>query len=309
MYTKDLLEIWCNEYLGTSVARQIFDIQHLSRVVGVVLTDGRTAVVKIRPAAERLYGCIAVQRQLWVAGFPCPEPLAGPTPMGDMLATAETYLPGGILIERNASSPRNLAQQFAQALAWLVRLAPPPKSLPGLAPSPAWVWWNHNHDGLWPPPDDREADLNTVHTPAWIDEVGRRIRERMQDCTLPWVTGHADWESQNLRWQDAKLYAVHDWDSVVTQPEAAVAGAASAVFPADRTPLSDASVAESQAFLIAYEQAREQPWSQEEREIAWAAGLWVRVFNAKKASLDPKGAPVIARLAEEVNDRLRYAGA
>ena len=38
------------------------------------------------------------------------------------------------------------------------------------------------------------------------------------------MAGHADWESQNLRWAGERPLAVHDWDSAVAQPEAVVAG-------------------------------------------------------------------------------------
>jgi hypothetical protein len=83
------------------------------------------------------------------------------------------------------------------------------------------------------------------------------------------VVGHADWESQNLRWDGDRPLAVHDWDSAVAQPEAVVAGLASAVWP--------------------------------------AAGLWVRAFNAKKERLEG-GSPQLDRLAEEVTERSSRAG-
>jgi hypothetical protein len=71
-------------------------------------------------------------------------------------------------------------------------------------------------------------------------------------------------------------------------------------------------VDQSEAFLVAYSQARGHPWTEEERELAWAAGLWVRVFNAKKATLRPGGetpSPSRLRLEAEVGVRLRQAGA
>jgi hypothetical protein len=304
------LETWCRQQLGAPPVRVLFETRHLSRVVGVELAGGRAVVIKARPAsAERIRGCMAVQQALWTAGFPCPQPLAGPAPLGDLLATAEAWLPGGDLLARIRPTPPEWTARFAGELARLVRLAPPPAVLPSLAPAPPWVAWNHAYPGVWPPPDDSDADLNAVPDPPWIDEVGRRVRARMAGCGLPLVTGHADWESQNLRWQGADLYAVHDWDSAAAQPEAALAGAAAAVFPADGPPLSDASVAESEAFLHAYAAARGRPWSRDEWEIAWAAGLWVRVFNAKKASLRPDGAPTVALLQSEAPHRLRLAGA
>jgi hypothetical protein len=94
------------------------------------------------------------------------------------------------------------------------------------------------------------------------------------------VVGHADWESQNLRWDGDRPLAVHDWDSAVAQPE---------------------------QFLTAYEQARGRPWTAPERQACWAAGLWVRTFNAKKERLEG-GSPQLDRLAEEVTERSSRAG-
>jgi hypothetical protein len=136
----------------------------------------------------------------------------------------------------------------------------------------------------------------------------RRIRALLQASALPRIVGHADWESQNLRWQKGRLVVVHDWDSIVALPEAMIAGAAAAVFPADRQPLSDATLDESAAFLVAYAAARGEPWSDEERRVSWAAGLWVRAFNVKKAFVRNAASPEVAHLADEVAARLALAG-
>jgi hypothetical protein len=79
----------------------------------------------------------------------------------------------------------------------------------------------------------------------------------------PPVVGHADWEEPNLRWVDRRLHVVHDWDSVVSRPEAALAGVAAAVYPVCGGP-GTATLEESAAFLRVYEQVRGQPWSVDE---------------------------------------------
>jgi hypothetical protein len=155
-----------------------------------------------------------------------------------------------------------------------------------------------------------DADLNAHVGPAWLEEIGRRVRRRLALATgQPTVVGHADWESQNLRWIGRKLHVVHDWDSLVSQPEAAIAGAASAVYTATGAPNTSATIDESEAFLDAYQVARGRVWSSEERELCWAAGLWVRAFNAKKATLRTRESDSINRLASEAEERLRRAGA
>lgn len=98
---------------------------------------------------------------------------------------------------------------------------------------------------------------------------------------MPLVVGHGDWYTGNLRWLGNKLQAVFDWDGAVALPEPAVAGLAAAVYPTSEAG-TEATIDESADFLTAYEAARERVFSPVERQIAWAAGLWNRSFDAKK---------------------------
>jgi hypothetical protein len=300
---RDELAAWCERWLGATPTQTLFEITHLSIVAGLRLTDGREVVVKARPPAGRIQGCVYVQRHLWAAGFPCPEPLAGPTPMGALIATAEAFVPGGMSLAPGPDSPR----LFAEALAALIRLALSVASVPTLAPPPAWVWWDHDQRGTWPFPDDRDTDLNAHSEPSWLEDVGRRVRRRLARCQAPPVVGHADWEAPNLRWIDRHLHVVHDWDSIVSRPEAAIVGVAAAVFPGFGGP-GTATLEETAAFLLAYEQASDQRWSPEEREVCWAAGLWIRAYNAKKDALDSKSSALLEWVASEAAERLRLAG-
>jgi hypothetical protein len=98
---------------------------------------------------------------------------------------------------------------------------------------------------------------------------------------------------------------VHDWDSVIAQPEAAIVGLA--VWPAAGEPAGAATVAQSAEFMAGYQLAAERQWAGREVQDAWAAGLWVRLFNAKKDEADG-GGPQLDRLAGEIADRLALAG-
>ena len=71
-----------------------------------------------------------------------------------------------------------------------------------------------------------------------------------------------------------------------------MAGLASAVWPAAGGP---------------DEAARGRPWTASEGQACWAAGLWVRAFNAKKERMDG-GGPQLDRLAEEAPERSARAG-
>jgi hypothetical protein len=86
-----------------------------------------------------------------------------------------------------------------------------------------------------------------------------------------------------------------------------VAGLASAVWPAAGGPDEAATVEQSEQFLSAYEQARGRPWTTPERQACWAAGLWVRAFNAKKERTEG-GGPQLDRLATEAPERSARAG-
>src|SRR5262249_40847262 len=131
----DALAAWCARWLGAPPTSVLFEVAHLSIVTGLRLADGREVVGKVRPPAARLQACVHVQHHLWAAGFPCPEPLAGPHLLGTLSATAEAFVPGGTQLAPGVDSPR----LFAEALAALVRLAPPVTALPTRAPPPAWA--------------------------------------------------------------------------------------------------------------------------------------------------------------------------
>ncbi len=111
---------WCMEHLGSPPADEIFRAGHLSAVVGLRLADDREVVVKVRPDSPRIAACVEVQRRMFQAGYPCPQPLTGAASFGDGVATAEAYVPGGAMLP----SPDHAARAFAEAFARLIRLAP-----------------------------------------------------------------------------------------------------------------------------------------------------------------------------------------
>src|SRR6185312_185055 len=175
---------------------EIFRSGYLSVVIGLRLADGREVVVKVRPDSPRIVACIEVQRRMFQAGYPCPQPLTGAAPFGDDVATAETYVPGGATLP----SSDHTAQAFAEAFARLIRLAPRPAEVSTLDPAPSWAAWNHSGDALWPCPEDPDVDLNEVAGAEWIDDAGRLARDRLRASGSEAVIGHCDWLAGNLRW-------------------------------------------------------------------------------------------------------------
>ncbi len=300
--TMDALTVWCTRWLSAPPAAELFEAGHLSTVKGLRLTDGREVVVKVRPDGSRLAGCAVVHRALWTAGFACPEPLVDLRPLDGYAATAETLVPGA-----GQPPPQSeLPARSAAALARLVELAPDPGSVPSLAPSPSYAGWDHAGPGLWPRPEDRDVDLNACPGPQWLDRVAAAVRDRLRRHGGTPVIGHGDWHPENLDWQGSRLVAVHDWDSVICQPEPAIAGLAAASFLGIDDLPEMAGVEDSAAFLDAYQQARGCRWTAADYAACWAAGLWLRAFDAKTCSIDGDPEQILPR--PEARARLQRAG-
>jgi hypothetical protein len=297
----DALADWCTHWLGAPPAAELFGTGNLSTVKGLRLADGREVVVKVRPSMPRLAGCAIVHRALWRAGFPCPEPLVDLQPLNGFAASAEALVP-----DVDQPPYGELAALSAAGLARLVELAPIPGSVPSLTPSPSWVGWDHAEPGLWPTSDDVDVDLNVYPEPEWLDRVAAAVRDRLRAHACDPVIGHGDWHPDNLRWQGPKLIAVHDWDSVISQPEPAIAGFAAVSFLGIDPPGPPASVEDSAAFLDAYQQARGCRWTSEDCAAFWAAGLWQRAVDAKTRSLDGDPEQILTRY--EARARLSRAG-
>lgn len=278
------IHYWCERELDARPVERLLSAGEMSRVIGIRLDDGRRIVVKSRPDEHgRARACVAVQRALADAGFPCARALTAVTIERGIATHAEEWRPGG---EMARGDDPATAARFAALLAELVAMAatvdvPPP------LPNPPWVRWNAE---------------------STLDDVARRVRARLVAATAPPVIGHADWESQNLRWRGTEPHAVHDWDSLAWLPEAAIAGAASAAFASTDVPTL-APLESSAAFLDAYEQARRRAFTAEERELAWAASLWPAIHNATGEARH--GSPPVATvaLAEQAAERLALAGA
>lgn len=298
------LAAWCARALGARPERTLFEAGWQSAVVGLHLEDGRDVVVKIRLAEDRVAACDRVHRHVYARGFPCPEPLVPPRSIGRYVATAERYDADGAELPPSPDRTERLAGLFAR----LMRTMPSTGEVPLLEPPPAWAWWNHPARGLWPPAAEGHVDLNAHLDPQWLTEIVGRVRTRLRATMLPSVVGHADWQSDHLRWVDSEIRTVHDWDSIAALPEAALAGIAASMFPMSAEN-PGASLAETSEFLGAYAIARGQMWTLDEQEMAWAASLWTMGYNAKGEAFDDDVGPASALLLSQRDERLRRAGA
>lgn len=299
----DWLPAWCVDRLGGEPVGVLFGVRSISAVFGLRLAGGRDVVVKAREDDGRAASCVGAQARLAERGFPCARPLTPPVAVGALAVHAEEYRPGGDLLR--GDSPE-VAVRYAAVFARLMGELVDVTVVPPL-PNPRWVRWDHMDSGLWPAIgflDERDQSA----VPAYVVEVAERARKRMLAADLPCVLGHADFEAQNLRWHDSHVWAVHDWDSLAWQPEAALVGAASGVFP-KTGPATLPPIDSSEAFLVAYQDLRGRRFTAEEQEIAWAASLWPAAHDVRWEALhgDPpvSGDAVRAQAAE----RLRRANA
>lgn len=205
----DWLPAWCVEHLGAEPIAVLFEARSMSAVFGLRLATGREVVVKAREDDGRAAPCVAAQAHLADRGFPCARPITSVTGVGTLAVHAEESRPGGELLRGDSPDvAARYAAVFARLMTGLadVTVSPP-------LPNPRWIRWDHTDPGLWPSIDDLDRrDQDAV--PAYVVAAAGRIRERLLATGLPRVLGHADFEAQNLRWRDGRIWAVHDWDSL-----------------------------------------------------------------------------------------------
>lgn len=87
-----------------------------------------------------------------------------------------------------------------------------------------------------------------------------------------------------------------------------LAGTASGAFASAEQPTL-VPVDSSATFLQTYEQARGKRFTAEERQVAWAASLWLPAHNARLEALYGKVPLAIEALALQAAERLALAGA
>jgi hypothetical protein len=299
----DWLPAWCTDHLADEPVSVLFERRSISAVFGLRLAGGRDVVVKARENDGRATSCVAAQARLAERGFPCARPLTSVVGVGELAVHAEESRPGGEMLRGESPDVAvRYAAVFARLMAELedVTVAPP-------LPNPRWARWDHTDSGLWPAIsllDDRDQSA----VPEYVVDTAGRARKRLLAVDLPCVLGHADFEAQNLRWHGEDVWAVHDWDSLAWQPEAALVGAACGMF-ASVTPPTLAPIESSAAFMAAYQDLRGRRFTAEEQEIAWAASLWPAAHNARWEAVHGDPPECCDAVRAQAAERLRRANA
>ena len=265
-------------------------------VFGLRLADGRDVVVKARADDGRAVSCVAAQARLAERGFPCARPLTPVAGAGSLAVHAEEFRPGGEVLHGDSPDVAvRYAEVFARLMAELagVTVAPP-------LPNPPWVRWDHTDSGVWPAIDFLDnRDQSAV--PAYVVEAAERARGTATGRRPAVRAG-----PRRLRGAEHPVArpgggAVHDWDSLAWQPEAALAGAASGAF-ASAGPPTLAPIESSEAFLAAYQDVRGRLFTAVEQEIAWAASVWMAAYNAREQAL-LGASPAVRRCAPDPSSR------
>lgn len=304
---------------GARATKVLWVVDQLSRVAAFRLADGAEVVAKARPTEPRLEVCARAQAAAASAGLPCPRPL-GSRVVGEWTVAVEEHRPGGrtrTAAELGIQVFVDLALTLDDAVGHLADDNPlAPGGRPGPLPPP---WGDPLHAGpdVWPARDARLPDLRTDASVGWLLDAAQRVRRRVAGVGGPWRVGHLDFETHNMRWHDARggratldrLVSLDDWDSLGALPEPLLVGQAAGTFTQTRARFTDPTVAQSQEYLDRWLASSGRRWGHEERELAWAAGLWTKLFNVQDRIVHRDADGVLEHARGDVAERLRLAGA
>lgn len=303
---------------GVGVAEPLWTVDQLSRVVAFRLIDGSEVVAKARPFEPRLEACIRAQVAAYAAGIPCPQPI-GTTVVDGWSVAVEEHRPGG--------SPRIIEELGTQVFVdlWL-RLDDAVGNLvePGTSDvddgreqptPPPWADSMHPGPDAFPARDERLADLRADRTVTWLWDAAERVRRRVAEVDGPLRVGHLDLYTNNLRWRDGDatapdaLLSLDDWDSLGAMPEVILVGQTAGVYTTTREPFTAPTVAQTREFLERWLATSGCQWGREEWQLAWAAGLWTKIFDAQDGVVNGNTQGLLERTRPQIEDGLRLAGA
>jgi hypothetical protein len=112
------------------------------------------------------------------------------------------------------------------------------------------------------------------------DSADRRLEAHDGKLML----GHADWRVQHLRFQDGKIVATYDWDSLAFRPETELIAISAHGFTADwtlegirRIPTAN----DIRAYVADYERAHGRLFSKHERQSLFATCVYCIAYSAR----------------------------
>jgi hypothetical protein len=293
--------------LSTGLRGVSFRRGRVSAVYGLQLSDDTQVVVKVHrghPDLESLAAAATSQRWLAEQGYPAPLPIDGPSVFDDHVAVIETLLDHG-----SPADPHDpvVHHALAASLADQICILAEMELASALTVRPAWAIYQR---GPWPTPHDPIFDFAT--TPAgfeWLDSFAQHASDLLVSSDLPPSVGHSDWYPGNVLVADGVVTAAFDWDSLIVDSEAVIAGLAAGQCSSGSTGWAGPTPEEVAAFISDYASQRGVPFSALEQRTALGAACWQLAYNAR-CQLSWFGAasqpPVGSMLAALANHRDRY---
>jgi hypothetical protein len=283
----------CQTHLGSGIRGYYFYRSSVGSTHGIQLENGRDLFIKVRPPAETnpylpydrqsLETIVSVMTWLASQSYPCPTPTLGPVPLGKGLATVEEFLERG---EYGNGFDAECRNQIASGFAELIERL---RTFPG---DVSCLKHFRRGAGLYPQPHSKIFDFEkTAGGAEWIDDFARRARQA-ELHEGPLMLGHADWRVEHLRFEDGKIVATYDWDSLAFRPETELVGLSAHGFTADwtlegvrRIPSAD----DICSYVADYEEARGRPFSKRERRSLFAHCVYFIAYGARCThSLEPQ---------------------
>ncbi len=308
----EIIEDFCRVHLGETPQGARFYASSVGCVIGLGLESGLDVVMKsYQPRWRRSFLEAVQQAQRCAAsgGVPCPVPLLAPVPVAesaDTFAVVESWVPdpGMRALDSEAAlrvSAAGLALQISccQALEHPEGLMDHP-----MRKSPA---------GLYGGPHNPVFDFERSSAGAeWIDDIARRAADIRDRVGTRQVASHTDWSARNVRYDDERLLAVYDWDSMALVEESTAVGQAAMTWRVTADPGGTEFPTSDEVFsyIAAYEDAAGRRFSAGERRAAWAAAAYLLAYTSRcEHTLDYAGIersdPSAASAARE---RLAEAG-
>lgn len=271
----EIIERFCRTHLDEAPIGARFYASSVGCVIGLGLASGRDVVVKAyqrRWSARFLAAVQEAQLSAGAGGLPCAAPLLSPAPIvegGDTFAVVESWLPDpGMRALTSESALRVSAAGLAHQISSCFAVASD-----ALADHPL----RKSTTGPYGEPHSPHFDFESSAAGAeWIDDVAVRAAAIRDQDTTRQVVGHTDWSARNVRFDEERLLAVYDWDSVALVEESVAVGQAAMTWrvTAEAGGSEFPSAEEVRRYIASYEDAAGYTFTAEQRRASTAAAAY-----------------------------------
>jgi hypothetical protein len=276
----ETIDAFCVQNLAAPVERALFYQSSVGSVAGLVLSDGRSVVVKRHQPevpAQPLDEIVRIQSHLAHSGVFAPRIIAGPASLGNGHAIAENLVSIGATADAHHPEIRRV---LARGLRTVIATCQPfaassllPQGLPTSLTG-----------SLWPKPHSKLFDFEATSRGAeWIDDIAALAKDRIVPAGAR-VIGHCDWRQEHVRLLADELVAAFDWDSLRCDFEPALLGSVAHGFCADWSlpeHKQAPSLGEAAAFVREYEAVRGASFLGDERELCAACFAYACAYTAR----------------------------